>query len=1087
MTLQRRLAILTAFGLVIGAALAMLWSSSRAVVEAQQGQAGQGQTATRLADGRWLLVGGDGRSDVAALWDPGTGRPTTLAPGSLLPRSGHTATLLPDGSVLIVGGRDVNGRLIPGGDLFDPQTATFTPLPVEGGLPRTSHTATLMTDGRVLIAGGTTDQGTATADLEIWDVQPQNITNVTNPAGQLKWGRSAHTATLVGDGRVLLSGGTSADGRRVRQVEIYDPADQQVREATVAATDRTPVRVTASIPADGAHDIPIDVRPVLRFSSALRPETINGGTVSLRGPEGPVEIALVPAEGGRLVFVSPRLPLSRDTSYVLTIADAAGTGGLGVVAAQVSFVTAADNVDTAGQIDEEAWAPDAESLKKGWRSNRPDSPWEKLPPLEARPGVTALAGQVLRLDGRPLADVTLAMDGHSTRSDRTGRFLLRLDSLVSGEHELLIDARTANRPRRTYGVFEARVTITTGRTTTLPFTIWSPVLDTLHQVTIPSPTKTETVITTPLIPGLELHLPAGTVIRDHDGAVVRTIGITPIPVDRPPFPMPADAEFPVFFTIQPGGAYLHSYGASKGGWLVYPNVGGSPNGKRVQFFHYDPEDKGWYVYGMGTVTGTKVVPDAKTRIYGFTGASFNDGNTPPAEGPPPGDPAKDGDPVSLSTGIFVYEKTDLALPDVLPIGITRTYNSKDSQPRPFGRGMTHGFAIFQHSELQWEEADLILPDGGKVHYVRISAAGLPWNQTVFEHTATPTAFYKSRIAWNGANGWDLTLRDGTVYVFGHAAPLQAIRDRYGNQITVSWSAVNAFGAGTGNITRLTSPNGRWIAFTYDASNRVTQATDNLGRTVGYQYDASGRLWKVTDAAGGVTEHTYDASHRMLTIKDPRGIVYLTNEYDANGRVSRQTQADSTTYEFAYTLDGGGKVTQTDVTNPRGFITRTAFNASGYTTSVVEGVGTAQQRATSITRQGGTQFVERVTDGLSRHTDFTYDAKGNVTGVTQLAGTQDAVTTSYAYESTFSQLTSITDPLSHTTTLTRDVMGNVTTITDPLGHQTTFTYNTAGQPLTATTPAGRRRWATTWGMSSRSRTRWVAPRRGSSMRRDASWP
>ncbi|HEY7444417.1 MAG TPA: hypothetical protein VH701_18440 [Vicinamibacterales bacterium] len=41
-------------------------------------------------------------------------------------------------------------------------------------------------------------------------------------------------------------------------------------------------------------------------------------------------------------------------------------------------------------------------------------------------------------------------------------------------------------------------------------------------------------------------------------------------------------------------------------------------------------NKGWYVYGMGTVTGTKVVPDAKTRIYGFTGASFNDGNTPPA-------------------------------------------------------------------------------------------------------------------------------------------------------------------------------------------------------------------------------------------------------------------------------------------------------------------------------------------------------------------------------------------------------------------------------------------------------------------------
>ena len=75
--------------------------------------------------------------------------------------------------------------------------------------------------------------------------------------------------------------------------------------------------------------------------------------------------------------------------------------------------------------------------------------------------------------------------------------------------------------------------------------------------------------------------------------------------------------------------------------------------------------------------------------------------------------------------------------------------------------MTHAYAIFQFSELYWEEADLILPDGRKIHYVRISQQGLPRDQTVFEHTASPTAFYKSRIAWNGS-GWDLTLKDGTV-------------------------------------------------------------------------------------------------------------------------------------------------------------------------------------------------------------------------------------------------------------------------------------------------------------------------------------
>jgi YD repeat-containing protein len=125
---------------------------------------------------------------------------------------------------------------------------------------------------------------------------------------------------------------------------------------------------------------------------------------------------------------------------------------------------------------------------------------------------------------------------------------------------------------------------------------------------------------------------------------------------------------------------------------------------------------------------------------------------------------------------------------------------------------------------------------------------------------------------------ELALKDGTVLVFGDNAPLQSIRDRFGNTITL----VRTTGQ-TGKIDRIISPTGRWISLSYDASQRITQATDNIGRTVTYTYD-SGRLWKVTDAAGGITEYTYDSSHRMLTIEDSRGITYLTNTYDSNGRV-----------------------------------------------------------------------------------------------------------------------------------------------------------------------------------------------------------
>jgi YD repeat-containing protein len=669
------------------------------------------------------------------------------------------------------------------------------------------------------------------------------------------------------------------------------------------------------------------------------------------------------------------------------------------------------NLEDDGGGNEE-WTPTAANLQGDWRSHRPITPWQQLPRLHGDHGVTGLAGQVLKLDGRPLAGVTLQIEDQHTKTDRTGRFLLA--PLPAGHHELLVDGRTAGPPHRSYGIYEIGVDLVSGQTTILPFPIWLAQIDTAHMVRIASPTTSEVVVTTPHIPGLEVHLPPGTTITDKEGKAVTEVGITPIPVDRPPFSLPKFGEVPAYFTIQPGAR------------IIYPNLSHAAPGTRVGFWTYDPETVGWHVYGQGTVTadGRQVVPDPGVAIYEFTGAMIIvTGKTPPPTGPR----CKllifcrGADPVDLSSGLFVMEKTDLVLPDVLPVALTRTYRPGDTDSRPFGIGATHPYAMFLWSANQYQEADLVLPDGGRVHYVRISP-GTGFTDAIFEHTTTPTVFSKSKIAWNG-HGWDLTLTDGTVYVFGENQPLQAIRDRYGNTITV----VHANGQG-GNITTVRSPNGRWVAFTYDASNRVTQAQDNTGRTVAYLYDASGRLWKVTDPAGGVTEYTYDASHRMLTIKDPKGIVYLTNQYDANGRVSLQTQADGTSYQLAYTLDGSGLVTQADVTNPRGFVRRVTLNADGYPLTDTDALGRPEAQTTTYQREAGTN---------------------RVTSVTRLAGTPQAVTTTFTYEPTFSQLTSATDPLSHTTTLGYDIKGNLTSVTDPLTHTTTLASNPAGQPTTVT--------------------------------------
>src|SRR5439155_22774655 len=279
--------------------------------------------------------------------------------------------------------------------------------------------------------------------------------------------------------------------------------------------------VTASAPAGGATDVSTDARLALRFSEALTIGSLTSETIRVTGPEGPRSTRVIAAEQGRLAFVWLAAPLAEDTTYVLAVSGPVDRFGVSVTPVSITFKTKTHSASSTDSDDAEAWVPDASSVKNGWRTNRPPSPWESLAPLMAPPGVTAISGRVLTLDGRPLPRVTLEMKGAGeTESDRTGRFLLLAPSIGAGRHVLEIKGETASRPNRRYGFFEYGMTVTAGTTTVLPFTIWMPKLDTAHHVTIPSPTTNEVVVATPYIPGLELHIPPQTVIRSEDGKPV---------------------------------------------------------------------------------------------------------------------------------------------------------------------------------------------------------------------------------------------------------------------------------------------------------------------------------------------------------------------------------------------------------------------------------------------------------------------------------------------------------------------------------------------------------------------------------------
>ena len=62
-------------------------------------------------------------------------------------RRGHTATALADGRVLIIGGEDASGPVAPT-EVYDPVARTFAVGP-HSLVPRTDHAAVLLADGRV--------------------------------------------------------------------------------------------------------------------------------------------------------------------------------------------------------------------------------------------------------------------------------------------------------------------------------------------------------------------------------------------------------------------------------------------------------------------------------------------------------------------------------------------------------------------------------------------------------------------------------------------------------------------------------------------------------------------------------------------------------------------------------------------------------------------------------------------------------------------------------------------------------------------------------------------------------------------------
>jgi hypothetical protein len=184
----------------------------------------QNSAASKLANGKVLVSGGLSTQALATaeIYSPDTG--TFAATGSMVnARQNHTSTLLANGKVLLVGGEGGPGGGTPvaTAELYDPATGTFS---VTGSMatPRTLHTASILGNGKVLVTGGLWTH-TARAILDTAEVYDP-ATGTFLATGPMTAARYWQTATVLANGKVLVAGGYGLNGGAMASVDLYDPA-----------------------------------------------------------------------------------------------------------------------------------------------------------------------------------------------------------------------------------------------------------------------------------------------------------------------------------------------------------------------------------------------------------------------------------------------------------------------------------------------------------------------------------------------------------------------------------------------------------------------------------------------------------------------------------------------------------------------------------------------------------------------------------------------------------------------------------------------------------------------------------------------
>ena len=235
-----------------------------------------------------LLFGGQDSSQTVAptpeIYDT-TSKQVVPTAAPVFASVGNSTTLLQNGDILIAGGSTVLSQhpdeqpspVINQAQLFHPTTRTFS---ATGSMnvARRDHTATLLPDGKVLITGGQDNLGGPTNSAELYDPATGKFTQTDS----MIEGRRLHTASLIsqpGQGvEVVVYSGVAAG--------VIDQRAEYWKEDTGAFS---PYSAMASAQLGFPQPVPLRVPP----DGSLEPAIVGG--FNNNGQPLPTELTISPA------------------------------------------------------------------------------------------------------------------------------------------------------------------------------------------------------------------------------------------------------------------------------------------------------------------------------------------------------------------------------------------------------------------------------------------------------------------------------------------------------------------------------------------------------------------------------------------------------------------------------------------------------------------------------------------------------------------------------------------------------------------------------------------------------------------------